>query len=176
MSDDQRWTLARDLLHGDGHQVDDRVAGLLVLLFGQRPHQITRLTVDHLTLGQPATLTLGASPIEIPEPFAGHLRRLVDQRHNRTTAGGTDPGPWLFPGVWPGRPILPLTMTTRLQRLGIQPSDYRASALLHLAGTLPPAVTADLLGLTPLTAHRWSVLAGRPWATYVADRLDQQHN
>ncbi|WP_344306488.1 hypothetical protein [Fodinicola feengrottensis] len=53
----------------------------------------------------------------------------------------------------------------------MQPSDYRESALLHLAGSLPPAVTADLLGLSHQAAHRWSVLAGRPWGTYVAGRL-----
>ncbi|MDX6392777.1 MAG: hypothetical protein QOJ73_3840 [Streptosporangiaceae bacterium] len=40
----------------------------------------------------------------------------------------------------------------------------RASALLQLAGELPPTVVADLLGLRPKTAIAWGQLAGRPWA------------
>lgn len=37
LAQDHRWALARSLLHDDGHDPGDRVAGLLVLLFGQPP-------------------------------------------------------------------------------------------------------------------------------------------
>src|SRR5713226_7869358 len=40
LAQDQRWALARSLLHDNGHDPSDRVAGLLVLLFGQRPGRI----------------------------------------------------------------------------------------------------------------------------------------
>jgi hypothetical protein len=78
--------------------------------------------------------------------------------------------PWLFPSQHPDRPALPATITHRLQRLGIQPSS-RAAALLHLAGEMPPAVLGDLLRLGHTAVQDWSTLAGRPWASYAADRL-----
>jgi hypothetical protein len=47
---------------------------------------------------------------------------------------------------------------------GIDTVTGRASALLQLAGELPPTVVADLLGLRTKTAIAWGQLAGRPWA------------
>ncbi|MER6353700.1 hypothetical protein ABT186_18140 [Streptomyces sp. NPDC001634] len=35
---------------------------------------------------------------------------------------------------------------------------------------LPPIVVADLFGISPATAHRWSQLAGNSWAPYLAAR------
>lgn len=171
--DEQRWTIARALLHDDGYTPADRVAGLLVLLLGQRPHRISRLTVSDADVGgDHVTITLGASPIELPEPFAGHVKTLIATRRARVGTHISDPGPWLFPSHHPDRPALPETITHRLQRVGIQPSSYRAAALLHLAGELPPAILGDLLGLGRTAVQEWSTLAARPWATYVADRLD----
>jgi hypothetical protein len=60
-----------------------------------------------------------------------------------------------------------------LARIGVNTVTGRASALLQLAGELPPTVVADLLGLRPKTAVAWGQLAGRPWAAYPALR-DQQ--
>lgn len=171
--DDQRWTLARALLHDDGYTATDRVAGLLVLLFGQRPHRISRLTTSHVNIDEDrATVTLGTSPIDLPEPLASHLKALVAARRARTGKHVTTPGPWLFPSQHPDRPPLPETITHRLQRIGIQPTAQRTAALLHLASELPPALIADLLGLGRTATQEWSTLAARPWASYVADRLD----
>jgi hypothetical protein len=172
--DDQRWRLARALLHEPGHTPADRVAGLLVLLFGQRPHRISRLGIDaiHAAAGR-VTITLGTSPIELPEPLASHVTTLLATRRARVAKRITDVGPWLFPSQHPDRPALPATITHRLQRLGIQPSSYRAAALLHLAGQMPPAVLGGLLGLGRTAVQDWSALAGRPWASYVANRLDE---
>ncbi len=170
--DEQRWAIVRALLHDDGHTPADRVAGLLVLLFGQRPHRISRLTVDDVGVGGRVTITLGLSPIQLPDPLAGHVKTLITTRRARVGKHVTDPGPWLFPSQHPGRPALPETITHRLQRVGIQPSAHRAAALLHLAGELPPAILGDLLGLGRTAVQDWSTLAARPWASYVADRLD----
>jgi hypothetical protein len=170
--DEQRWTLARALLHDDGHTPADRVAGLLVLLFGQRPHRVSRLTITDVSLAdEHVTISLGASPIELPEPLADHVQTLIATRRARVGTHISDPGPWLFPSQHPDRPALPETITHRLQRVGIQPSAHRAAALLHLAGELPPAVLGDLLGLGRTTVQEWSTLAARPWATYIAERL-----
>jgi hypothetical protein len=170
--DQQRWQLARALLHDDGYPPTDRVAGLLVLLFGQRPHRISRLRTDNVSIhGDRITITLGASPIELPEPLAGHIKALIAARRAKVAKRVTDPGPWLFPSQHPDRPTLPETITHRLQRVGIQPSAHRAAALLHMAAELPQALLSELLGLGRTAVQEWSTLAGRPWAGYVADRL-----
>jgi hypothetical protein len=170
--DEHRWALARALLHDDGHTPPDRVAGLLVLLFAQRSHRISRLATNDITIDRDhASITLGTSPIELPEPFASHMKSLIATRRARVGKHVPNPGPWLFPSQHPDRPALPETITHRLQRLGIQPSAYRASALLHLAGQMPPAVLGQLLGLGRTAVQEWSTLAARPWAGYVADRL-----
>lgn len=165
--------MARALLHDDGHAPADRVAGLLVLLFAQRSARISRLTVSDVSIADDrVSITLGTAPIHLPEPFAGHLRQLVATRRPLVGAHVTDPGPWLFPGKHPGRPVLPATITSRLQRVGIRPAAQRTAALLHLAGEMPPALLGQLLGLGRTAVHEWSTLAGRPWAGFLAARLE----
>jgi hypothetical protein len=90
--------------------------------------------------------------------------------HNLSQVPASGPGPWLFPGLHPGQPVLPATISHRLARIGVNTVTGRASALLQLAGGLPPTVVADLLGLRPKTAIAWGKLASRPWAAYPALR------
>jgi len=42
---------------------------------------------------------------------------------------------------------------------------------MALAGDLPVPVLADVLGLSIATAEKWSTLAKRDWAAYVAERV-----
>ena len=163
LAQDQRWALARSLLHDNGHDPGDRVAGLLVLLFGQRPGRIASLTTSHVSLDAGrTTLTLGTTPISIPEPLASHLHDLARHRRHLSQVPAGGPGPWLFPGMHPGQPVLPATISHRLARIGIDTVTGRASALLQLAGELPPTVVADLLGLRTKTAIAWGQLAAAP--------------
>jgi hypothetical protein len=48
MDDEARWDTARRLLHDDTLKPEDRLAGLLLLLYAQWPATISRLTVDHI--------------------------------------------------------------------------------------------------------------------------------
>jgi hypothetical protein len=77
------------------------------------------------------------------------------------------------PGLHPGQPVLPATISHRLARIGVNTVSGRAGALLQLAGELPPTIVADPLGLRPKTAIVRGQLAGRPWAAYPA--LRDQH-
>ena len=45
----------------------------------------------------------------------------------------------------------------------------RRAALLDLAGQLPAAVLAGLLGLAPATAVKWMRQAGGDWSRYAAE-------
>ncbi|MCW2685132.1 MAG: hypothetical protein JWR37_22 [Mycobacterium sp.] len=69
LDDEHRWNIARRLLHDSTLKPDDRLAGLLVLLYAQTPAAICRLTiVDVETDVDPVWLHLGSSPIHLPEP------------------------------------------------------------------------------------------------------------
>ena len=165
-------TLARRILHAPGLAVSDRMAAALVVLFAQPLVRITRLRVDDvLVAGGSVRLRLGHSPVEVPSPLDQHLRALLDERRPRVAAGVPDSG-WLFPGGAPGQPIHESVLSKRLQRIGVQPGNDRHGALVQLCAQLPAAVVSDLLGVSVQTAERWAAIAGRPWADYVAARLD----
>jgi hypothetical protein len=158
---DHRWDLAKMLLHSQIHNLLDRVAGLLVLLYGQSAARIVQLTVDHVVAtDQQMQLRLGNEPVELPAPFDALVSDLAD----RADAHG-----WLFPsGRLAGRPMHPSNLATRLRRIGVSVRDGRNSALIHMASTVPTKVLSDMLGISIYAAGTWSVLAGAGNADYAA--------
>ena len=119
LEEDRRWELVRSLLHNESHAIEDRVAGLLVLLYGQPLARIARLTRDQVT-DSPygVTLLLGTMPVEMPSPLDHILRQLLARRHGRAAVGRTSDHPWLFPGGAPATPDLhcPAQSTARCRR------------------------------------------------------------
>jgi hypothetical protein len=169
LDDDTRWAIVARLLHDDNLELVDRVAGCLVLLYGQQLTRIVALTRHHISTGRHGvSLRLGATPIEIPEPLADLVTRLVTTRRPYTGIGSPADQPWLFPGLDPGHPLTASHLGQRLRRLGISTLPGRRRALTHLAARLPAAVLADLLNLAPTTAVRWVRTAGGDWSTYAA--------
>jgi hypothetical protein len=76
-----RWEQARRLLHDTSLDPEDRVAGLLVLLYAQRPSVISRLTLGHVHADdQQVQLSLGREPVTLPEPLASLVRQLLASR------------------------------------------------------------------------------------------------
>jgi hypothetical protein len=74
IEDDHRWALVRRLLHDDSVSIQDRVAGLLLLLFGQPLSKVARLTRDQIVHDDTRTrIMLGAEPLDLPSP-AGRAR------------------------------------------------------------------------------------------------------
>jgi hypothetical protein len=168
-TDDERWSTARSLLHDEDIELADRVAGLLVLLYGQQLSRITTLTRDQVELTSGgARLHLGATALEVPPPLEKLLARLVNERRPFSGVGLPTVTPWLFPGLDPGLPLTAGQLGQRLRRLGIEPAAGRRSALVHLAAHLPAAVLAQALGLSPGTAVRWAGSGGADWAAYAA--------
>jgi hypothetical protein len=194
---DQRWKTARRLLHDEDIDLADRVAGLLVLLYAQTPKDIADLTVDHVVVspdptgsssgdhdrvaaGTPAQhpvtradtlLQLGRDPIRLPDPVDLLVTRLVATRASRV--GGPLLGsrvdlPWLFPGRNPSLPISARRLGQRLTDLGIPPREARNTALVDLGAHLPAAALSRLLGLSVLTATRWTIVAGNTRPAYAA--------
>lgn len=165
-----RWGHARRLLHDDALAPEDRVAGLLVLLYAQPTAAISRLTLDRVHLDEhQVRLQLGPEPIVVPEPLAALVRELIDHRHGHATLGDHGASPWLFPGGRPGQPISAHQLGQRLHQLGLRPGQARSTALFGLAAELPAALLSRLLGIHISVAVAWQHACAGDWSTYAAD-------
>lgn len=172
---DERWHIARRLLHDDTVTVHDRVAGLLVLLFAQPVTTIVGLPLSSVTLDAEAVhLALGDATLRLPEPLAGLTRQLSRRRRGHNTLGADEDSPWLFPGGRAGQHLSHTRMSARLKPLGIYSRSARAAALLDLSTQLPAAVLTRLLGISIGTATAWTA-AGGQWARYAATLPDRPH-
>jgi hypothetical protein len=169
LDDDTRWAIVQRLLHDDTVELGDRVAGCLVLLYGQHVSRIVTIGRDQITIHDGTVrLHLGTTHINIPGPLDDLLSELASSRRPKTGVISPPNQHWLFPGLNPGQPLNAAYLGQRLRRLGIATMPARRTALLHLASRLPAAVLADLLGIAPTTAVHWVTTAGGNWDTYAA--------
>ncbi|MFC9472696.1 hypothetical protein ACFTS5_10910 [Nocardia sp. NPDC056952] len=169
IEDDRRWTIVKSLLHDQDHDLIDRVAGCLVLMFAQPATRIVTLTVDHITDSDATTqLQLGAHPVDTPDPLADLLHQL-SAYHDRGGLGHSAAARWLFPGSRAGQHRSPANLNARLTRIGIDTRAGRSTALIQLAAQLPAVVLGNLLGLHIQTATRWTQAAGNTRPAYAAD-------
>lgn len=169
LDDDTRWSALERLLHDEKLELSDRVAGCLVLLYGQQVSRIATITGDQLSVeGELVRLRLGPTAIEVPEPLGGLLVRLAREGRRYVGVGSPATSPWLFPGMSPGRPMGASHLGQRLRNLGIPTRPGRRAAMILLASRLPGAALADLLGIAPTTAVDWVRAAGGDWTTYAA--------
>lgn len=165
-----RWEQARRLLHDDTIKPEDRVAGLLVLLYAQWPAAISRLTLDHIdTSDDQIRIRLGRQPIVVPEPLAALLLQLIATRRGHAAIGAQGTSRWLFPGGQPGRPLSAFQLAERLRQLGLRPGQSRSAALFQLATELPAALLARMLGVHISVAVAWQRASSGDWTAYAAD-------
>ena len=170
IGDSQRWDLVTRLLHDDSIQVTDRVAGCLVLLFGQNMTRVAAMTTSQVTRhGDDVYVQFGQHEVPVPSALGSLLLTLIADGKPNTGTGSPAVSQWLFPGLLPGQPITPARLAGRLRALGIPVQAGRRAALTGLAAQLPAAVLADTLGLQPGTAVRWMHDAGADWNRYAAD-------
>jgi integrase len=99
-----RWEQARWLLRDDSLKPEDRLAGLLVLLYAQRASAISRLTLSHVQAadGQ-VRIRLGREPVILPEPLGTLATQLAATRRGHAAIGDQGTSPWLLPGGQPSR-------------------------------------------------------------------------
>jgi hypothetical protein len=167
---DHRWATARKLLHDNSINTEYRLAGLLVLLYAQGPSTISRLTINQISItNDTVRISLGRTPIQLPEPIDDLARTVVTNRKGHATIGATTPSRWLFPGGQPGRPISTQRLKLRLNQLGIQPSQARSTALFGLATEIPAAILARTLGISVNSAVRWQQTSAGDWTSYAND-------
>jgi hypothetical protein len=166
---EQRWEQITRLLHDQTIDITDRVAGCLLLLYGQQLSRIAAMTTDQITdRDSTVVVRLGRDEIDLPDKLGQAMLELA--RTGRPHTGvGSPAGRWLFPGGLPGNPISASQLGVRLRKLGIGALPGRRSTMTHLAAHLPAAVLADLLNLSPSTAVRWMHEAGADWTRYAAE-------
>lgn len=171
LDDDTRWALLRRCLRDDSLQLRLRVAGALVLLYGQTPSRIVELTAASITTaGSNTYLALRDQPVLLPPPLAGLISQLAAL--NRPTISRPDTPTWLFPGLRIGSHLYDGSLTRLLnKKLGVFVRPARGAALSALAADLPAPVLAELLGISISTATLWVALAARDDADYLAARI-----
>ena len=139
IGDSQRWDLVTRLLHDDSIPVTDRIAGCLVLLFGQNMTRAAAITTSQVTRhGCDVYVQFGQHEVPIPSALGMLLLTLIADGKPNTGTGSPAVGPWLFPGLLPGQPITP----ARLTRAAPRPRHPRP-------------------GRTPRSAHRLAAPAAR---------------
>jgi hypothetical protein len=167
LGDGQRWELARRLLHDSTIAIEDRVAGLFILLYAQPLAAIAWLTADRVRVDDTGVHVLfGDTPVRLVEPLAVLVAEHLQTRRSHSIVGRTSPTPWLFPGAHPDRHRSESHLGVRLQRLGIYARPSRHGALLELSAQLPTAVLSRLLGIRDV--DRWTTRSGNSWANYAA--------
>jgi hypothetical protein len=167
---EDRWDIARRLLHDDRLKPEDRLAGLLVLLYAQGVTAISRMTASQVQAGDGIVrLRLGRVPVQLPEPVAALALTVAANRKGHATIGAAGPSPWLFPGGQPGLPVSGQRLTQRLGALGIRPRRARSTALFQLAAEIPAAILARTLAVSTDVAVTWQRMSAGDWAAYAAD-------
>ena len=167
---DARLAAIRRLLLDETLASGDRLAGCLVVLYGQQPSRIVALRTTDTSCADGATrLKLGADWLDVPEPVAALLRQHLRDRANMTTAANPA-SPWLFPRQLAGEHRSYRRLVRVLDQLGIPARASRLAAWRELAQQTPPAVLADALGVSPGTAMRHAFLGGADWSAYAARR------
>lgn len=162
---------ARLFAVNDALPLVDRVAGLLLLCYGQTFARMVRLRHDDIVVGVGGTsIRLGATEVILTGPVGRLVEELLSHPQGRASTAAPQRAPWLFPGARPGRAMTPDALGTRLASYGIDARQARTTVLLDLAAELAPAFLADLLGMHVGTAVRWSRIAGGDWAGYAAAR------
>jgi hypothetical protein len=93
LDEDERWALLRRCLRDDSLALRLRVAGALVLLYGQIPTRIIELTVDRVTTTEAGTfLVLRDQPVVLPPPLATLTLQLAAQNTHDQSTQGPEPG------------------------------------------------------------------------------------
>lgn len=172
LSQEQRLAWIRELVVCEAHALPSRIAGILLLLYGQPLTKIAGLRTSAVTTHDGETrILLGQDPIPVPEPFATMLNNHLAARPNLQAAGGSGASiPWLFPGMSPGHHLTAQHIMRHLRHMGIHLRGARNTALQAMVVDVPPPIVAEMLGYGHKSAQRHADIAARTWGGYVTPR------
>lgn len=157
----------------DGLPPRDRLAAILVLVFGQQIEDVVRITWDQADLSsEPITLTIGDYPIELHPPLDEPLHQLHADPAVAQTAAHTATR-WIFPGHSPGQHLSAAHLRNRIKTL-IAARAARLGALHELTKLSPVPILAETLGYSPATIERHATASPRSTPStspHAVDRL-----
>lgn len=170
----RRWDQLQRCLRDGSLPLHVRVAGSLLLLYGQPVSRTVQMTIVQISYRDGnAYLTFDQHPVLLPPALARLISDLSATATPAAVLGGRGaPTTWLFPGQVPGRHLAVNGLVRQLGDHGVQARISRGAALINLATDLPAPVLADLLGMHVNTAVRWVRHAKRDWASYLAARAE----
>lgn len=149
----------------------DRLAGALLVLFGALPHRIAQLKLtDLIETRSGYSVLLGEHPVELPTVLNEAVRETIASRSTRRLLGPVSDWEWLFPGPVAGQPLSAGGITDRLVKVSIPIRSSRRAALSALALQLPPAIIAQLTGVSVNTATAWAAAVSATAARYAPTR------
>ncbi len=171
---DRRTAIVRTLLHQAHIPAADRVAGLLVTVYGQPLSRLVAVRHSDLTRRNGVVcLSRGAHWLELPDPLGTWAWSLRDTPAPSSVQPPDGPDScWLFPGGLPGRPLRPDSLGNRLRRYGVTARAARNDALTDVAAAVGPITLASLLDMPLGTANTWAEASSGSWARYLDDLLD----
>jgi integrase len=147
----------------------DRLALILVLMFGQQIEDVVQMSWDQVDLSDdPITLTIGEHPIQLQPPLDEPLRRLQADPAVAKTAAHVATR-WLFPGGSLGRPVTAAHLRQRIKTL-VSTRAARLGALHELTKLSPVPILAETLGYSPATIERHATTSAATYAQYIAAR------
>lgn len=150
---------------------DERVATLLLLLYGQPLTRIAALPVSAVEVDESGNtfLRFQRARTPVPEPFATLLLEHRDHRSPTRTTSGVE-SPWLFPGIRAGQHVTAQTMMAKIRNNGVDLRAARNAALRTLVREAPAPLIAKSLGYNDNTIHRHAAIAASQFQQYAASR------
>lgn len=157
----------QQVVHGRELSARDRLAAILIIVFGQQVADVVRLTWTDVALtDELATITLGATAIALPPPLDGPLRQLAGApTHSRTSAHPNSP--WIFRGNRPGQHITAAHLRQRLTQV-FSARAARLGTLHEPTKIAPIPIIAEVLGYAPVTIERHAIGSASTYSQYVA--------
>jgi hypothetical protein len=167
MSASEQQMAVQRVVHTDELSPRDRVAAILVLVFGQQIENVAALTWDDVTVTDDlVTVRLGVIEIALPDPLDRPWRTLVADPCNDQTAAHPI-STWVFRGYSPGRHLEADRLRTRLAEV-LSTRAARLGTLHELTKLAPVAILAEALGYSPSTLERHALDSATAYARYVA--------
>ena len=165
-----RWKQARRLLHDDTIKPDDRVAGLLVLLYAQWPATISRLTLDHVdTTGDQVRIRLGREPVVLPEPLGGLVLQLAATREVTPASATKAPPAGCSPAGNPGSPSAPTSSPNASASSDSAPARPDPPHSSNSPPTCPPRSSPACSASTSASLSHGNAPSNGDWTNYAAD-------
>jgi len=171
ISQNQRIELVKQTLDPEAPlSTADRIAALLLLLFGQPLTRIAAMKLSQIALDADSlTIHITDDVLAVPEPFASIVRQHLADLPNQNTSAHREQR-WLFPGMKPGDHLNQTTIMNRLRDAGIDLRAAKNASMRALVLEIPAAIVADSFGYSYQVTDKHRRDSGATFSDYVKER------